>query len=315
MKKRYFPFLRGKLNELIALRELSEAIAAHTQIVPIIEPVKNNSTTRISLDRFVQVSMPFLFICNPVYGDFRRNSQRLFDEVIDAVLQEYDNWTPALQVHSNTTSNTVQGFLDRYDERELAIIYQGFPTSRQTVDLLSSEDIMHHVFIGNSVGTAYINGIPRERRVILVDRFNRQARNADYPEREFFTDMNTPDGRPAGTDFGDFSIVGDQYSEVGGPAYAVAVHHIHYQRGDPGPLDISHFISDRTESTVDPAGKTIEAVSNLVNALDGLHPNDTAACAEYREIAESGVWHGLGYLKKLAIKHHLEVMLGGGILS
>jgi len=97
------------------------------------------------------------------------------------------------------------------------------------------------------------------------------------------------------------------------PAYAVTVHHIHYHEGDSGPLDISHFISDRTDSTADTAGKSIEAITHLVEALDDLLPNDTEACGEYREIAQTEEYHGLGYLKRLAIKHHLEVMLDGGI--
>jgi hypothetical protein len=149
---------------------------------------------------------------------------------------------------------------------------------------------------------------------MISDRFHRQPRNADYPDREFFTDMNTAEGNPERLDFGDFSIVGDFYKDDGGPAHAVAIHHIHYREEDAGPLDISHFISDRTDSPVDPSGKTIEAVSNLVNALDDLFPNETNTCAEYREMATTGVWHGLGYLKKLGIKHHLEVLLGGGLL-
>lgn len=313
--KRYFPFLRGKLNELMALRELAGEIAEHGQIMPLIEPVKDNPTTRISLDRFIQTSMPFLLICNPSYGDFRRHHQRLYDELISEVLSEYDNWIPALQLVNDTSNTAVQQFFDRYEDREVAVVYQGFPTGRRTLDLLTNGNIAHHVFIGNSARSAYINGIARERRVLIADRFHRQPRNADYPAREFFTDMNTPEGNPEGIDFGDFSIVGDQYSDEGGPAYAVAVHHVHYHQGEAGPLDISHFISDRTDSTVDPAGKSIEAVTNLVNALVDLHPNDTDACGEYREMAETGVWHGLGYLKRLAIKHHLEVMLGGAIFS
>jgi hypothetical protein len=149
--------------------------------------------------------------------------------------------------------------------------------------------------------------------VIVVDRFHDQPRNADYPPREFFTDANTRDGNRTGIDFGDFSIVGDQYSEGGGPALAVAVHHIHYHEGDSGSLDISHFISDRTDTTADPAGKSIEAVTHLVDALNELLPNDTNACDEYREMVQTGEWHGLGYLKRLAIQHHIKVMLEGGI--
>lgn len=313
--KRYFPFLRGKLNELMALRELAEEIAESGKVIPLIEPVRSNPNTRISLDRFIQAAMPFLLICNPRHGDFdnRAGHQRLYDEIINEQLSEYDNWTPSLQLAADTNHGIVEQFLNRYDEREVAVVYQGLPTSQQTVELLSNEHIIHHVFVGNSARTAYIDSIDDESKIIITDRFRDQPRNADYPPREFFSDMNTTEGNPRGLDFGDFSIVGDQFSEGGGAAYAVAVHHVHYHQGATGSLDISHFISDRTETTADAAGKSIEAVTHLVESLNRLLPSDTDACGEYREMAESGEWRGLGYLKRLAIKHHLELMLDGGV--
>ena len=40
----YFPYLRGRQFELIALRELVEKGVLSSRIVPIIEPVKLSST-------------------------------------------------------------------------------------------------------------------------------------------------------------------------------------------------------------------------------------------------------------------------------
>jgi len=317
--KKYFPFLRGKLNELMALRYLADAIAESNQLIPIIEPVRNNASTRISLDQFTEAAMPFLFICNPRHGDFKKpdSHQSLYNDLINPQLSEYDNWIPAYQLFSGTTGAEVRQFAAQYDKQEIAIVYQGFPTRQATLEALRNEQISnriaHHVFVGNGTPADHIESINEQQRVMVSDRFNSQERNADYPPREFFTDMNTRAGNRLGLDFGDFSIVGDQYSEGGGAAMAVCVHHIHYHKGDSGPLDVSHFISDRTETTADPAGKTIEAVKHLVEALDELLPNDTDACDEYREMARSGDWRGLGFLKRLAIQHHLELMLDSGI--
>jgi hypothetical protein len=130
-----------------------------------------------------------------------------------------------------------------------------------------------------------------------------------YPtEVEHFTDMNTQAGNPAGVNWGDYSIIGDQYSEGGGAALAVAIHHIHKSEST-GALQISHFLSDEQQSTANVSGKVIQAVRNLVNNLDSLLPNDTCACNIYRDMAESGNSRGLGFLKRLAILHHLETML------
>jgi hypothetical protein len=310
--KRYFPFLRGKQNELMAVRELAEAITEHRNVIPIIEPVNTNPTTRISLDKYIEVSMPFLFICNPLYGEFANRPERLFTQLISKSLMEYDNWTPTLQVQRGSRSGEVSAFLDRYEDYEVAVIYNGLPASSRALALLDDERIVHHVFLDGRVVSDYINGISDARRVLIADPFRRQPRNADYPEREFFTDMNTVAGNPNRLDFGDFSIVGNHYTESGGPAFAVTLHHIHFQNG-PSPLDISHFISDRTETAVDTPGKIIEALSKLVDALGNLRPNNTEACDEYRAMLNEENSRGLGYMKRLAIKHHLELMLQGGI--
>jgi hypothetical protein len=312
--KRYFPYLRGKQNELMALRELAEEIAESGKVLPIIEPVNRNGTTRISLDRYIEVSMPFLLICNPLCGEFEGNPDALFGGVMAEVsLMEYDNWTPTLCIRRESSAAEISAFQERYQEYEVAVIYNGLPTSPQARALLDDEDIIHHVFIVGRVGADYVNTIPAEKRVLIADRFQRQPRNADYPEQELFTDMNTTTGNPDRLDFGDYSIVGDYFTETGGPAYAVALHHIHFQDDGSGPLDISHYISDSNATTADTPGKIIEAINKLVEALDDVQPNNTEACDEYREMAETETSRGLGYMKRLAIKHHLEVMLNGGI--
>ncbi len=310
--KRFFPFLRGKQNELMALRELAPEIAERGKVIPVLELVNQNSTTRISIDRYIESSMPFVLLCNPANGSFSTQPEALYSGIIAQVLTEYDNWTPAYRVQPGSSEAELSAFVNRYGERELGIVYQGVPTDLKTRTLLKSDQISHHIFLGNRAPAEYIEQTPRSKRVLITDRFNRCVRNADYPPIEFFTDMNTVQGNPDRVDFGDFSVAGDQYSDSGGPALAVALHHIHFHNGT-GTLDISHFISNRTETTADVAGKTLEALNKLVEAIENLSPNDTSACNEYREIAHDQAFKGLGYMKRLAIKHHLEVMLGSGI--
>ena len=107
-------------------------------------------------------------------------------------------------------------------------------------------------------------------------------------------------------------MVGDYFTTTGGSAHAVALHHIHYAEHSQD-LHISHFISDRTETSADIPGKIIEAVNHLVDALNTIRPNDTQACQEYREMEQNQQARGLGYMKRLAIKHHLGIMLDGGL--
>lgn len=306
---KYFPFFRGKQNEMIAVRDLASKITSNGRIIPIIEPVNANATTLKTFKCFVEESMPFLLICNPIHGDFSNDPNLLVNTpIIKDILQNRDNWVAALYVKEATTLQEFNAFIKAYDLYNQALVYYGRP-KKPVLSRIKKIPINHHVFISNRVEESYIQSIPQNNRVIIKDPFRRQAKNADYPENaEFFTDSNTIDGNPTYMDFGDFSIVGDHYTEAGGPAYSVALHHIHFAKNSHS-LYISHFISDRREFQGDTPGKTLEALDHLVNALHNLDPNNTHACKEYRSIWRSKQTRGLGYMKRLAIKHHLEVML------
>ena len=311
---RYFPFFRGKQNELLALRDLATSIVNNGNVIPILEAVNSNSTTRISIDQFMAKSMKFLFICNPMHGDFSDNADRLAEAVISQGLSDYDNWIPALYVDEATALQQLEAFIETYNEYKLALVYCGKPQRSTVCSKIDATDIEHHVFMDGRVENDYIESIPINNRVIIADPFKRKLRNADYPPQEFFTDRNTVAGNKDNVDFGDFSIVGDYYTETGGPAHAVALHHIHFKE-DSKSLYISHFLSDRIDTTVDTPGKIIEAVKHLVEAMDKLQPNETQACAEYITMSKDLKSHGLGYMKRLSIKHHLEVMLSNGGLA
>lgn len=307
---KYFPLLRGKQNELLALRHLALRISGSQRICPILELVNDNTTTKNSLDHFVDAEMPFVLVTNPDCGDFKgRVGDFCRSFIEDGPLTEYDNFIAGIHVYPNTTMDDIDRYLGRYGHLFRAVIYGGEPTSSEVHNWCRTDDrIYHHIFMEGLVPTSFVNETPKVRRVILDDKFRKQIRNADYPERELFTDWNTPEGNPDGLDWGDLSIVGDNFSESGGPAYAVAIHHIH-QPDEGGSLYINHYLSDRQDTPADPSGKTLEALAKLISDLPGLRPNDTDACDTYREMDATSNAKSLGYLKRLAIMHHLEVIL------
>lgn len=310
----YFPFLRGKQNELIVVRDLAPLIVENGRVIPIIEPVNANATTKISIGRFVEASMPFLFICNPDYGRFTYDTEGLRRNLIDPELTGYNNWTPAFIVRGQTPAPILEDFIRRYGgNHPLALIYYGLPQG-DARSVIENHPFRWHVFMYNRVESTYIESLNPDHRVRISDPFVRQPRNALYPSRDFFTDLNTIGGNPSRLHFGDFSIIGDYFAPSGGAAHAVALHHMHYAQSS-GALFVSHFISDHRETSANTPGKIIEAVNHLVDALNVLNPNNTPACQEYREMARSQHSRGLGYMKRLAVKHHLEIMLGGGLES
>lgn len=306
---RYFPLLRGKQAEMLALKNLASEIAENGNVVPIIEPVRNNSTTTTSLNAYKEVSMPFLLICNPIHGDFVNDSKQLSKEVITSCLDDYNNWSPTLYVNWSTSRSSIERFKEEYKDGKCALIYYRSPRDDDVLAKLVVSDFAYHVYFDGRIESDFLSSIPSTQLVKIVDPFNRQHRNADYPPREMFTDLNTISGNSADRNFGDFSIQGDYFTDDGGAAYAVAVHHIH-SSPTSSALYVSHFLSDRTQTPGDITGKILEAINNLVGELDRLWPNDTRACDEYREMSRDRRGTNLEKLKRLSIMQHLEVILG-----
>ncbi len=66
----YFPILKGKQNELIALRELSANISAQ-YIKPVIEPVRENiSPLKRTIQQLAEHEIVPLVVINPSLGDY-----------------------------------------------------------------------------------------------------------------------------------------------------------------------------------------------------------------------------------------------------
>ena len=76
-------------------------------------------------------------------------------------------------------------------------------------------------------------------------------------------------------------------------------------------IDICHYISDRRDSPVDPAGKFAEALTKLVYDIEEEDTKIlvTKAIEEFKELDNEGRYPGLGYLKKLSMKHHMELII------
>ena len=100
--------------------------------------------------------------------------------------------------------------------------------------------------------------------------------------------------------FGDFLIVGDQFSESGGPAYAVTIHLTFIDPDQDDSMLIYHFKSERQDTPPDPAGKFAEALTEMMETLNtpGSKVLETNAVQEFRMLHQPGHFPGLGYVKK-----------------
>jgi len=306
----YYPYFRGKQFELVLLREMAHLIASNP-INPIIEFVRDNfSSVQRVLGNLVDAEAKFTVIINPLFGELVGEQDRILGFIEDVVPQDYENMSLGYIVNHNTDIQHLRETIRGGDRGNYAIIHYGHADGELiSAETNSSDNIKTHIFIGNYTSKLYqrhfqVGGV---RRGLIRDGF-RIRRNVDYPPSEHFSDLHITYTDEGMDDFGDFLIVGDEYREVGGPAFAVAIH-LTYLNSEED-MFVMHFISERTGSPVDPAGKFQEALEKLVAELDrrGTLLFCSDACNEYRDLFRRSHFPGLGYVKKLSMQHHLELL-------
>ena len=165
------------------------------------------------------------------------------------------------------------------------------------------------IFFAAHTGKLYWKHFAGCKRVLIKDGFKRR-RNADYEEHEKFSDLHLTYMDDGMDGFGDFLIVGDDYSESGGPAYAVAIHLTYIDPDSEDEMYVYHFVSDSNATPTDPAGKFAEALDKLIAKLDAGDSNlfEGDAVTDFRDLHEKGHFPGLGSIKKLSMKHHIETL-------
>jgi hypothetical protein len=308
----YYPYFRGKQYELITLRDNVSMFGK--KIIPIIEPVKRSlSGLTKTLEVFKEKNAPFILIANPACGDLESNPSPLHTDVINVVLNGHRNWSLGCIVKANTTEEDIRSLVNLHNH--VTIVHDGCPNGKKLSDFLKQfPNISGHIFIEKECGKLYQNHFPRtdgQYRVLVRDGFKKRT-NREHPEGEHFSDLHITYTDENMTGFGDFLIVGDEYSESGGPAYAVAIHLAYIDEEKDNDMYLRHYVSDSNSTPKDPAGKFEEALEKLANDVESPKSKifQSGAVREFLEMNKSKYYPGLGYVKKLSMQHHLELIAG-----
>lgn len=304
----YYPYLRGKQYELIAVRE--NAARMTNLVVPIIEPVKSSTLSlRRALEALIGEEQRFIVVANPRVGDLKTNLKPLHDELQKDYLAGYADWSVGWIAEEKTNEEEIRSAFDLHGR--VAIIHGGYRSGAELAEILTrSPGVTHHVFVEELTSKLYRRHFTDGMRILIRDGFNARRRNIDYPDVEHFSDLHITVSDEGMQGFGDYLIVGSDYSDSGGPAYAVAVHLTFIDPGEDDDMFVAHYRSDRHVSQVDPAGKFAEALAKLVahSTREDSPVLRTAAVQEFIQLHESGHYPGLGYVKKVSMQHHIELM-------
>jgi hypothetical protein len=305
----YHPYFRGKQYELITVREMAPLMKA-VDFRPIIEPVREGlNGLHKALQAVADADGKAVVVVNPRHGDLSEDGAPLTKLLKEKYL-EIPGISAGILLTPQIDIDEAWSLYKEHVDHSPVLIHAGFSNPKALSEKLGKPKANHcHVFIDGLSHELYQKQFKGAHRVLIRDGFIRQ-RNADYPPIEPFSDLHAVYEDKAMDGFGDFLIVGDDYKEGGGPAYAVA---IHLTFVDPDQFDsmfIHHFISVTQDTPKDPAGKFAEALNKMMKALK--QPNskilETSAVKEYRGLHKEGHFPGLGYIKKLSMNHHIETL-------
>jgi hypothetical protein len=301
----YFPVLRGRQYEVIALRELAEQIS-QWPIVPVIEPITAAYLAN-NLPQFVESGMEFCLIVNPRLPRQNPLSQdSVYGNIVEGILDEFEGFRPTLYVNGQTQAEDIQAFSARYAPLDLGRSYflMSDPTNDAT-DAIIQDDPVYVFCRGISAGRR--NSFDLNARVLIEDPFRLQN-NVDYPPNEFFSDRHLGTASADYEHFGDYSMIGDNFKEGGGLPMAVAIHYMVANQSTRA-IELHHYISDQHETRGHVAEKFLEALDKLVAAIPAQGDlNRTGVTEEFEHLHQQQHSPGLPTLKKLGIQRHLELI-------
>lgn len=315
----YYPYFRGRQNELLCLRELLENNRLSEKITPVLEPVKFSSTFFATLKKFIESDREIILIQNPAVGKFAKEYKKALKDIEDTeqdekkgklkkTLEEYqriledEHIRKGYLVNSKVINHVLQ--LPEMDRNKIYLLNQNKGDDNFYVEhgdkllveasfIPKDEDFKDEV-IGNAI--------------ILEDCYQKAKRNVDYIDNPdvSFSKNHLVFARRGYQGFSDYSIVGNEYEESGFAPLAIAIHIVYF--GVKNELRVHHFVSDSNENISDPARKFEEAMEKLVNweKIDAIkHTKGLMSLINYYE---NGRFPGLGVIKKFSLMHHVELM-------
>jgi hypothetical protein len=307
----YHPYFRGKQFELITIRETADGMAS-AGFTPIIEPVKEAlGGLERTLKSISDANGKAIVIVNPYHGDHQENGA----SISQLLKHNYTGNTAisaGILLRAETSLDSAVAAYNAHKDHNLTFVHAGFMAQKGLADFLA-DDLPGscHIFAEEHANTLYRKHFEGSKRILIRDGFKRR-KNSEYANIpcEEFSELHLTYGDMKMDGFGDYLIVGDSYSESGGPAYAVAIHLTFIDPDQDHVMFIYHFVSTTNDTPTDPAGKFAQALKKLISKLDSGTSKlfESSAIKEFRDLHAKGHFPGLGYVKKLSMKHHIETL-------
>lgn len=302
----YFPYVRGRQYELLALRELVSKDLLSPNILPVVEPVKLSSTLSKTMESFIKKKKKIAVVCNPAVGSF---SNDMKDEDKDSNRQKFLSLlnAPFIVKSHIMKANSAKQIANWQEEKNVqAKDWLVICNNRDYVGTYLNIFLEHppqYVLIPDEFRRKIRHG-----KVLFEDKFIKCDRNSDYSKNtdDFFSEDHIFYNEEGFIGFGDYSIIGKDYLESGFAPYAVAIHIVYL--AEDSTLRVHHFVSDSNDDIKNPAKKFYEAVHKLSIWVNKNNIQSTTGLYGFLEHYNNQTYPGLGNVKKLSLMHHLELV-------
>lgn len=309
----YYPYLRGKQYELLALREFAPAASKPCRIWPILEPVRdpstNTSLARAMRDMAAQ-GMGFTVVVNPTVGDLSDTPDAARTIVHGVESSEVDPSLVRLGIllGGQSLDHVARAIaVSDLSTAPVDFIYRApAPTTQSIEHIVSKVTLGRHFASDKSIVRRYKAVLPPRYEVVKFDdRFPVRESNMEYvPLAEsLFTDDHLYYKEDGYFGFGDYVTIGVNYRDGGSSPRAVVIHFT-YVEPNEGTIEIRHFASDSNHDTSDTAAKFAEATGKLLAFTTHCGITNPAVEA-FQTYYDTGHYPGLGMIKKLSILNHL----------
>lgn len=303
----YYPYLRGRQNELLALRNFAELLSDESHIFPIVEPVKENiNTLKRAVSTLADHGMCCGVILNPQVGE---SKGKMIDLDTDEFFAQRIGWKASFLLNAQNTNEIIRIIAEKQYSDVLIIIPGNEAVDDNSVNELLSSDSVQSVVVDPSrqdiieAAHKYTKGV-----IVFEEKFRARPAGKDYLniDEEEFTQRFAFYANQGFAGFGDFTVVANEYRE-GGVLPRVLVIHLTYQKS-PQKIYIKHFCSTVNQNdNSNVQGKFDEAARKALGFFNSIGYSGPGIAA-IKENIDNGTFPGLGVLKKVSILHHIDLV-------
>ncbi len=303
----YYPYLRARQFELIALRELANENATQGFVTPILEPVMDTQNgLNLAHKVFIEKDQHAYLIVNSNLGNLY-NDTTLFLDYINGI----GECKFKVAFHYRNNCSYIENSINQYSLVDCMLICNKDLDS----DDLDFQQLAKHPAISsftvedpgrNRSLDRFIKRLEK-KYIRLDDLFEKQDRNSEFLNiaEHRFSEEHLWFSKDGFAGFSDYTALPSEFIEGGSTPRAVVIHWTYLN--EKNEIWIKHFTSITNDTVANVQGKFGEAAEKAVQFITKENITNSAA-EELKDYFYRSHYPGLGMVKKLAIKNHLLIL-------